>query len=223
MSYRGVEIDVIIHVLHNTKPVLTQYLSFLQFARLPTLTSAPLDAARTPAPGTTKLESVGTSRQTKLSIPRNAPMRWAASTRDYNPIHISSIAAKLFGFKSAIAHGNHVAALLVQAGLSVANGNFAGGDSEKEAVSHADADPTMVLAKWLEFPVIAVDANEKKTTTNDESDVVMDVTFVKPVTPLPANSEVEWKDGLKEGGQRRIEFGLEVKGKWCVVGGFERS
>ena len=38
------------------------------------------------------------------------PSRWARVCKDYNPIHISGIAAKLFGFPGKIAHGNHIVA-----------------------------------------------------------------------------------------------------------------
>jgi acyl dehydratase len=39
------------------------------------------------------------------------PLLWARICKDYNPIHISTLAAHLFGFRGRIAHGNHVGAL----------------------------------------------------------------------------------------------------------------
>jgi acyl dehydratase len=52
------------------------------------------------------------SQQIKLSL--NAPMKWAAVCKDVNPIHMSSLAAKMFGFPGKIAHGNHVVAYVIE-------------------------------------------------------------------------------------------------------------
>ena len=41
----------------------------------------------------------------EFDVPHNIGRRYAKVTGDYNPIHVSSLAAKLFGFKRAIAHG----------------------------------------------------------------------------------------------------------------------
>jgi acyl dehydratase len=38
-------------------------------------------------------------------VPLNIGRQFAALCGDYNPIHVHSIFAKLFGFKTAIAHG----------------------------------------------------------------------------------------------------------------------
>lgn len=46
----------------------------------------------------------------EISIGNNAPWQWAGLCKDYNVIHLSSIAAKLFGLPGKLAHGNHVAA-----------------------------------------------------------------------------------------------------------------
>jgi acyl dehydratase len=47
---------------------------------------------------------------TSVSLTSNDPYLWATLSKDYNPIHFSSTLAKMFGFKSMIAHGNHVLA-----------------------------------------------------------------------------------------------------------------
>lgn len=39
------------------------------------------------------------------TIPADIGRRYAAAAGDYNPIHLSAVSAKLFGFKHAIAHG----------------------------------------------------------------------------------------------------------------------
>jgi acyl dehydratase len=50
----------------------------------------------------------------QIELSSNAPMKWAAVCKDLNPIHMSSLAAKLFGFPGKIAHGNHVVAHVVE-------------------------------------------------------------------------------------------------------------
>lgn len=50
----------------------------------------------------------------ELNLSSSAPSAWARVCKDVNPIHMSSLAAKLFGFPGKIAHGNHVAALVVE-------------------------------------------------------------------------------------------------------------
>jgi hypothetical protein len=41
----------------------------------------------------------------QFAVPSNIGKQFAKVTGDYNPIHVSSLAAKLFGFNRAIAHG----------------------------------------------------------------------------------------------------------------------
>jgi len=50
----------------------------------------------------TKLQEIGAD---SLQIPENAGRQYASLCLDYNPIHLHSIPAKLFGFKRAIVHG----------------------------------------------------------------------------------------------------------------------
>lgn len=49
-----------------------------------------------------------------LHIEADAPSKWAAFCKDYNPIHVSAIAAKLFRFPGKVAHGNQVAASMIE-------------------------------------------------------------------------------------------------------------
>lgn len=47
---------------------------------------------------------------TNLELTKSLPHRWAAISKDHNPIHTSSVLAKyVFGLGGAIAHGNCVA------------------------------------------------------------------------------------------------------------------
>lgn len=45
------------------------------------------------------------SRQADLDAPADTGRRYAAVSGDYNPIHLSALSARLFGFRRAIAHG----------------------------------------------------------------------------------------------------------------------
>ncbi|KAM3533125.1 hypothetical protein MY4038_003550 [Beauveria bassiana] len=49
-----------------------------------------------------------------VELGMRAPKKWAALCRDYNPIHMSSILARAFGFPGKIAHGNHALARAVE-------------------------------------------------------------------------------------------------------------
>lgn len=49
-----------------------------------------------------------------LSIPRDFTMRWASICKDYNPIHTSSLAARVLGLPGRILHGNHALAWAFQ-------------------------------------------------------------------------------------------------------------
>ena len=49
-------------------------------------------------------------RSVVLRVPEDQGRRYAAVCKDYNPIHLHKLSAKLFGFKRAIAHGMWVMA-----------------------------------------------------------------------------------------------------------------
>ncbi|WP_100643307.1 MaoC/PaaZ C-terminal domain-containing protein [Alteromonas facilis] len=50
-----------------------------------------------------------------ISLAKNAGRRYAKLSRDYNPIHLWSITAKVLGFKQPIAHGMHTLSLCMSA------------------------------------------------------------------------------------------------------------
>ncbi|OAL48262.1 hypothetical protein IQ07DRAFT_612983 [Pyrenochaeta sp. DS3sAY3a] len=62
-------------------------------------------------------ESSAVGLSTSLSFSGSDPLTWAALCKDYNFIHISNLAAKLFGLPGKLAHGNHVVAKAVQSSL----------------------------------------------------------------------------------------------------------
>lgn len=62
-----------------------------------------------------ELDSLKTSEKTaSWKVPNNRGKKYAKITGDYNPIHISPLAAKLFGFKRDIAHGFGVLAEAIE-------------------------------------------------------------------------------------------------------------
>ena len=50
----------------------------------------------------------------EVRFAEEAPSAWAKVCCDYNPIHMSKVAARLFGFGGRIVHGNHVAAAVAE-------------------------------------------------------------------------------------------------------------
>jgi acyl dehydratase len=72
-----------------------------------------------------ELESLNSPEDTgSWHVPNNRGKRYAKITGDYNPIHMSPIAAKLFGFKRDIAHGFGVLAEAIEYSAAI---NTAGG------------------------------------------------------------------------------------------------
>lgn len=62
--------------------------------------------------------------QTQLRTSKVSTRAYAKVSGDYNPIHLSSIAAKLFGFKAPIAHGMDMAARLLAIATNQAGSNL---------------------------------------------------------------------------------------------------
>lgn len=184
---RGVEFEIVIDIMHKGAVVMRQEMSFLQFLSKATkpVYSGP-DESRTDA----ELNSPGP----KLRIPADAPRKYASCSKDFNPIHTSSLAAKLFGFPSAIAHGNHILILAAQA--LVPSGE---GDSASPAETKAQS---MV---WTE-----------------PKSVTLEAVFVKPVTPLPLDLVMSLGDP-KTSASTGLAFGLSKGAKLCVSGTIRQS
>lgn len=102
---RGFEYDLIVEILagDEKRPVFRTVFTVLEFRKhqYPVATSS-----------NTELSFGSTERTETLSMKMGSkePSIWASICKDYNPIHTSWIAAKLFGMPGKIAHGNHVAA-----------------------------------------------------------------------------------------------------------------
>lgn len=89
------------------------------------------------------------------SLPGDLGRRYAAAAGDYNPIHLSPISAKLFGFKRAIAHGMWVKARATAA-LSDRIGN------ERACVSVAFKKPVFLPGEAV-FKTAAPSAGQNES------------------------------------------------------------
>lgn len=102
---RGVEFSITIDVMSDGEKIIEMELWMLQF----------LSSSHEPRfKGVSQENVVKGEAVSSICITAKDPELWAESCKDYNPIHVSQIGAKLFGFKNVIAHGNHVAALVLQ-------------------------------------------------------------------------------------------------------------
>lgn len=99
---RGVEFDVYIDITDSSSSqlVLRQTLTILSPCKTFATAAKSQDSS-----SEVKYETIG-----EIYMPASAPSWWSSLCGDYNPIHVSSILAKLFGFPGKIAHGNHVVA-----------------------------------------------------------------------------------------------------------------
>lgn len=112
----GVEIDIVVDVRERTlgepavRPIFRQTLTFLQFLK----PAIGRDLVAAQAEGKTRdaPSAVDASQRSQiLHVTSDAPRKWAAVCKDYNPIHVSNVLARLFGFRRKIAHGNLVVAM----------------------------------------------------------------------------------------------------------------
>jgi acyl dehydratase len=161
---RGVEFDILIELKRDEQVVLRQHLSFLQF--LPR-NHAPLFKQSSSGDSSTTVSKDSKGNRTATSSIRITPsdtLHWAASCGDYNPIHVSALAAKLFGFSSVIAHGNYGVALAVQDLMS-----SRGTDDDADPLKQKTADLFSSQQRRFE----------------------LEVKFVKPML-LPAELIVHW-------------------------------
>jgi acyl dehydratase len=115
---RGVEYALEVSVMvpdqdngHSLIPVFRQIFTMLEFRKKRT---AAKDSATHREDFSPRTQSSDTS-PLRMSFSGNDPLKWAALCKDYNFIHLSGVAAKLFGLPGKLAHGNHVVARAMQA------------------------------------------------------------------------------------------------------------
>jgi acyl dehydratase len=86
--------------------IFRQTFTMLEFSRV--------QNKKTPTHSDVTATSIGTIQPvestTVVSLSADDPLKWAEICKDYNFIHLSGTAAKVFGLPGKIAHGNHVIA-----------------------------------------------------------------------------------------------------------------
>jgi acyl dehydratase len=116
---RGIEFDVLFEVAAlrtgDTSPTTIFKQVGTVLAYLPRSTKPPFQESLHPTPGSQPAKDEGRREWTTadgeiVELRLDATGKWAAVCKDYNPIHMSSILARLFGFPGKIAHGNHALA-----------------------------------------------------------------------------------------------------------------
>ncbi|KNC51575.1 MaoC domain-containing protein dehydratase [Thecamonas trahens ATCC 50062] len=115
---RGTEIDIVISIAHvgeERKAIIDYVVTILAFHTHPESALDSLASSRPPWNHAPLDELVPVGR---LAVPAGAGKAFATVCGDRNPIHISPVAARLFGFPGCIAHGMHVAAPIVDTVLS---------------------------------------------------------------------------------------------------------
>lgn len=101
---RGRQFDMITEASIEGQPVWTESSTYLH--RLPKPNSADSPSPSGGGQGGGSEIRGGGLRQTAIwRIPSDIGRRYAAVSGDVNPIHLNPLAARLFGFKRAIAHG----------------------------------------------------------------------------------------------------------------------
>lgn len=121
---RGMEFDVVIEVTTGKADLVREQIIFRQIITL--LQNLPRDTLplftepKAPKGALETDLSTYDAVDQSLDIDKDAPLRWAAFCKDYNPIHVITPAAKAFGFSGIIAHGNHVVgrAITVLSGIA---------------------------------------------------------------------------------------------------------
>ena len=101
---RGLLVDVISRVCVGTEPAWDQVTTFLHLQR----TSLSGQPAPEPPP-----RQILPAPNAVLRITARQIRRYSSIGADHNPIHTSALAAKLFGFPTAIAHGMFTAAAVL--------------------------------------------------------------------------------------------------------------
>ena len=98
---RGRQFDMNTEASVNGEPVWTESSTYLRRDPHPAL---PRERGRVNQPEFGR-ENAPSSPSAIWRVPRNVGRRYAAVSGDVNPIHLNPLAARLFGFRRAIAHG----------------------------------------------------------------------------------------------------------------------
>ncbi|CAO2651570.1 Nn.00g041400.m01.CDS01 [Neocucurbitaria sp. VM-36] len=114
---RGIEYDLEVIILvpndgENGKPVsvFRQVFTMLEFKKNKGSKAVEKSAEQK----ITGQEQRSSGPTIQMSLSDSDPWRWAALCKDYNLIHLSGIASRLYGLPGKLAHGNHVIARALQ-------------------------------------------------------------------------------------------------------------
>ncbi|GAC93899.1 hypothetical protein PHSY_001467 [Pseudozyma hubeiensis SY62] len=105
---RGIEFDIHVDIRStrsNNNLVLRQIITILAPCKTKPSTSKATTTSTEEKEDEVEYNTIG-----QVEMSSSAPGLWCRVCGDYNPIHVSSLLAKLFGFPGKIAHGNHVVA-----------------------------------------------------------------------------------------------------------------
>jgi acyl dehydratase len=101
---RGRQFDMITEVTVDDGSIWTETSTYLR------RTPSPTPPRKTPSPLVGEGQGGGFRATAICRVPRDIGRRYAAVSGDVNPIHLNPLAARLFGFRRAIAHGMWVKA-----------------------------------------------------------------------------------------------------------------
>ncbi|KXT12161.1 hypothetical protein AC579_2425 [Pseudocercospora musae] len=185
---RGVEFCITIEIYAENELLMQQQCWFLQF----------LPASSEPRyrPEDELVKKIAAVPEDSLKAEFSLPMtlqdalRWAATSKDYDGIHVSPLVAKLFGFQGALAHGNHVAALAVQ---QLQSTTTASDTNAHEAAHNAS----------------------QKILWQSDGPFTIDISFVRPAM-LPAILAVQWHCSKSDASKAKLT--VLRHGKVCIEG-----
>jgi acyl dehydratase len=110
---RGIEYDLEVAIMvpdpartrgMELVPVFRQIFTMLEFRR----TKVAADEKLANKKEVVTQAQISGTQPLRISLLDDDPSKWAALCKDYNFIHFSGLAAKLFGLPGRLAHGNHV-------------------------------------------------------------------------------------------------------------------
>jgi len=102
---RGRQFDMISEASIDGEPVWTEASTYLRRERPSSKAASTTPSTSSTPSSSTGGQSGGPDPTAMWRIPRNIGRRYAAASGDVNPIHLNPLAARLFGFRRAIAHG----------------------------------------------------------------------------------------------------------------------
>jgi acyl dehydratase len=102
---RGRQFDMVTEAAVNGESVWTEASTYLRRERSPGNSPSPSKSESPPPPRAGEGRGGGLAASAIWRVPRNVGRRYAAVSGDINPIHLNPLAARLFGFRRAIAHG----------------------------------------------------------------------------------------------------------------------